>query len=107
MKDRLFFILCVGVAFYAGMKLTKPKIVTKTVVKEIKVPNISVDIVESDLNECIVKYDALVKKANSKVKDLEAQIDICEESYIEKPHQKLYPEEVEAKEPQRDGYESY
>lgn len=110
MKDRLFFIICVGVAFYAGMKLTKSKVVIKEVVKPVIVnegPTISYVAMQDELKACVAKYDALVEEANSKVKDLEAQIDICEERYIEKPHENLYPEEVETKEPQRDEYESY
>ena len=98
MKDRLFFIICVGVAFYAGMKLTKSKVVIKEVVKPVIVnegPTISYVAMQDELKACVAKYDALVEEANSKVKDLEAQIDICEERYIEKPHENLYPEEVE------------
>lgn len=111
MKDRLFFIICVGVAFYAGMKLTKPKVVTKVVEKVVREKGnhckTSLIKISQEFNNCVKKYDALVEEANSKVKDLEAQIDICEERYVEKPHENLYPEEVETKEPQRDEYESY
>ena len=111
MKNRLLYIFSVGLAFYCGMKLTKPKI--KTVVKTVVEKDTSLQIMFNACHraqkECIEKYDTLVEEANKKVKDLESEVDACEDKYYidtpkEYPQKNLEPEIVEEKQPEMEGY---
>lgn len=106
MNNRLVYILSVGLAFYTGMKMPK-KPVIKTVEKIVKVESGASKTILSlrdELKECISSHDELVDRANEKVKELEAQVETCEEKYYQAPtdypKKNLEPETVKEKEPE-------
>ena len=107
MKNFMFYLISLGLAYYGGMKLTKSKVVVKEIIREVKIDNGASKTILSlraDLESCVESYDKLVSETNSKVKDLEEEINICSDRYYKEtpqtvPHKNLEPETVEKKEP--------
>lgn len=103
MKDKIYYILSVGIAFYIGMKYAKNTIKPKEVVKEVVItsgPSITVIGLKDKLNECIAKHDALVVESNKQIKGLKEDLENCEAKYFcdSNPiHPNLEPELVEEK----------
>lgn len=63
----------------------------------------------AELNSCVRQYDNLVEAANREVKNLEVDVDSCNDRYYEHtPHENLKPDKVKAQEPKMGGiYEDY
>ena len=108
MNDKMIYILSVGIAFYAGMKLTQKQVVVKEVIKEVRVENGASKTIISlrgNLEQCVKEYNELVEVANKDIQDLKSEVDSCEDKYYSpKPNEieeNLYPEEVTDKEPKR------
>ena len=84
MNNKTLYILSVGIAFFAGMKLTKKTVVIKEVVKEVKTKCEGSDTIlniRDRLNTCKEEYDKLVIDTNTEVEKLESTIDACEARY--------------------------
>jgi len=110
MNDKVIYILTVGVAFYAGMKLTQSQVVYKEVVKEVIIkegPTTSISVLDETLKDCQKQYNELVNSANDQIKNLKADVEVCEERYYtgdlpKEPN--LYPEETTEQEPTNEQY---
>lgn len=107
MKNTIFYIVSVGLSFYAGNKLmpAKTKVVTKTVKVKSNECTETVNKLREEKKFCIKEYDNLVDKANKEIENLKAEVDSCEDKYfryIESPHENLEPETVEEKDPVQD-----
>lgn len=106
MKNIVMYILSVGVSFYLGSKLM-PKIKYKTVYKtklEPKDCSNSPDFIRlrADNKACNVKYNSLLDEHDREVNNLNAQIEICEES-INNPEQ-VYREVIDNPEQEYSDY---
>ena len=114
MKNIVFYLISVGVAYYSGMKLTeqKVKVKTKIVYRESMSYRTSFILTKKQLDECIDQYNVLVDEANQKINDLEDEIDLCEDKYYVDttkntetyPKKNLEPENVGEKDPEMDEY---
>jgi len=119
MKNTLFYILSVGIAFYAGSK-----VLTKTVVKkvEVKVKDPVCISIEQTLHIVGNSYDSCLQTVKEKeeeiehkeheLKKIDSDLEICESRYREEYEKVLHPEEQKPEEPkmmedQGEYYEEY
>jgi len=111
MRNTIYYIFSLGLAFYAG-----GKIMSKTVYKVEKVEKLvpqkcSESEVALKLREekqyCISEYNILVRNANRQIQNLEHDLEICESRYRDDYGKVLHFEKVEEKEPTLDSEDNY
>ena len=88
MKNFMFYLFSVGLAFFVGLKMTsKPSTIVKVVTKEVKVEDKlslqKITQLEFEIETCVKNHNKLVSETNHKVKNIEAQLETCIENYSE------------------------
>lgn len=110
MKNTIYYIFSLGLAFYAGGKF-----LSKTVYKIEKVEKLvpgqcaeskTILKLREENKNCISEYNNLVSSANRQIQDLEYDLDQCEIRYRDDYGKVLKPEEIKETEPtlESEGY---
>lgn len=106
MRNTMFYIISVGVSFYAGKTFfpaTKIKVVTKETRKCLNLVN-NVKIIKKTLNTCSLNLEVSsvkIKDMSDEIKTLNENLDICETRNLDykEVQDNLHPEEQGYEEP--------